>query len=470
LAGSNGLTLGASATGFTVQNNSILGTTALSMSNGGVTTFINNSLESATSWIASTSFANNQFINQTFNNSNGKISFTTNFTLPAGTTVNQANLNITPGVAAMNSSNLTFMNVSAQIALNSIIFQDPRPTVDFEDDGSFTKCTEATFPGQCTEVSFNTSGNNVFVFNVSSFTSYSAQQDVFECPIALSSNLTLTQTAVGTSTCFSFAADNIVLDCNGFNIEYDGAGLGESSGVLADGRNNITVRNCNIIDVNASGDSSIAINFTDTDNSSVYNNSVTSNATSDSKAISLSNSNFNSIENNSVNSFGTGSTNTGILMLASASHNVVVNNVVFANATSAGSSISATGGGIQNNTYEGNNLTFFGGSGGTGIILGSSANATVASNNIFINLSGAGQTIGISGVSVESILRNNTVTAWGSSAPQALNLGGDFNTVYNNTFAGRGTGTSAEGARVTGEDNFIYNKSRLKVRLVDQAQ
>ncbi|MEM3890418.1 MAG: DUF2341 domain-containing protein, partial [Candidatus Micrarchaeia archaeon] len=69
---------------------------------------------------------------------------------------------------------------------------------------------------------------------------------------------TLTQNVSSSGTCFTIAADNITLDCQGYTINHTSSG----SGVYASGRTSIAIRNCTVI-----GDTS-------SDNYGIYLNSV----------------------------------------------------------------------------------------------------------------------------------------------------------------------------------------------------
>ncbi|MBD3318713.1 hypothetical protein GF342_02270 [Candidatus Woesearchaeota archaeon] len=57
------------------------------------------------------------------------------------------------------------MNVTGRIRLENLSFIDPKPTVDYNEDGNFVDCPASL----CTEVSYS---NGTFVFDVAHFTSY----------------------------------------------------------------------------------------------------------------------------------------------------------------------------------------------------------------------------------------------------------------------------------------------------------
>lgn len=132
-------------------------------------------------------------VNQTlFWDGNGSIQVVPGVSVPAGAAVNKSVLNVSLNRAFLNSSAVSFLNDSAQVTLRGIVFGNPRPTVDVDDDGVFANCDVP----QCVEISF---AGGVFVFNVSSFTSYSsieqgtnasfAKSDSSD-PVAAEANLT----------------------------------------------------------------------------------------------------------------------------------------------------------------------------------------------------------------------------------------------------------------------------------------
>ncbi len=77
--------------------------------------------------------------------------------------------------------------------------------------------------------------------------------------------------AAENESCLAINADNITLDCEGHSISGSGSPLANTYGILADGRLNITVKNCNVSGF-ASG-----INLYYTNESAVMNVSVSSN-------------------------------------------------------------------------------------------------------------------------------------------------------------------------------------------------
>ncbi|RJQ21527.1 DUF11 domain-containing protein, partial [Candidatus Woesearchaeota archaeon] len=186
IAGSNNIlrnaTLFGGSTGLLVQsgNTNIVDRVQISTNTGNALRLIsgtgNNSLQNITllsdaTWLLTDSVANNSLENITFLNSNGSIGLPGNSTLPATITVDTSKINITLNRAFLNSTNLSFLNTSAQITLSGLALTTPEPIVDFNDDGLYQYCS----PPQCTFVSF---GGGTLVYNVSSFTGYSSAGNV----------------------------------------------------------------------------------------------------------------------------------------------------------------------------------------------------------------------------------------------------------------------------------------------------
>ncbi|RJQ22452.1 hypothetical protein C4580_00150 [Candidatus Woesearchaeota archaeon] len=225
-------------------------------------------LAHSTIWVANDQ-ANN-LTNVTFLTVNGSIRY--NGTLALTTeNITQTHLNITNNTAFANSTAVPILNTTAQITFFNNVFPNPDPQADFEDDGTFAPCTAP----QCTEVSF---AGGTYVFNVASFTTYSTFANVACGNIAASG--VLTGNISSNTDCITITADNVELDCRGFSIFYDGDAEGYV-GITAANRNNISVKNCRIIDLTAASNNNHAIELNDVQNSTFTNNSLyTSSVTS----------------------------------------------------------------------------------------------------------------------------------------------------------------------------------------------
>lgn len=132
--------------------------------------FTNVTLRANGTWVQSATTAVNQSFTQArFDNFSAGNLFFDNFTLPGDSLVGQSNLSVGANTTFLNSSQLPFLNVSAQITLRSLPFNNPLPLVDENDTGVFLPCDSS----RCTVIS---SGAGIIVFNVTGFTSYAASE------------------------------------------------------------------------------------------------------------------------------------------------------------------------------------------------------------------------------------------------------------------------------------------------------
>jgi len=329
-------------------------------------TLISNRISSNTSYI-SIGATGTSSTNTTFEQESSSVRFIPTITLPS--TISTADLNLTFNRVFLKSSTLSFLNTSAEITLRNITFAIPQPLVDLEDDGSFEVCN----PPQCHEISYS---NGIFVFNVSSFTTYSSNQSAAN-PISTCNdnpNVTgtwiVTQNLASNGTCLNILSNDIVLDCNGFYL----TGNSTKTGINATGRNNVTIKNC-IVQNFSSG-----ILLSGTNSSFLLNNTAKSGAGS---AIHLvTNSNNNMLIDNS----GSSVSSSGIQLTSSygntltrnrafsenniALHFVYASNNVFDNNTISGGPFSAIGihfGAGFNNTFTNTEIIFNGSPGGVAI-------------------------------------------------------------------------------------------------------
>ncbi len=141
---------------------------AILLFNANSTVFNNTILFNPAEWINSTGTnLNNNFTNTTFEHPNASARFFGRFVLNGTHEITKARLNMTFNRVFLNSSNVTPLNTSAILTFRAITSIDPTPIRDFEDDGSFDVCS----PPSCVELGYS---GNVFVYNVTSFTTYSS--------------------------------------------------------------------------------------------------------------------------------------------------------------------------------------------------------------------------------------------------------------------------------------------------------
>lgn len=191
------------------------------------------------------------------------------------------------------------------------------------------------------------------------------------------------------ASCIGIGANNIVLDCNGYNITYGGNNSEIRAIANPDGYDNITIKNC-IISQNGTWHAQHAIAFEGSENAVIFNNTITTFG------------GLNSIENGSFGiRFDINSTNANI-----------TSNIIN---TSGAYSI--------------------------GIYLGSSGNSTI-NNNIIITSGNYAKGLFIDG-SQSNNITSNRITTSGQNAAGIHNLMDcSFSLIYNNTIITSGNNNS----------------------------
>jgi len=214
-------------------------------------TFINNTVISAT-WIQTFAGSSNAFFNTTFlNTENGSIRLD-NFTLLEENDITISNLTINTNAAFVNTTQIPQINSSGQVTLEGLVGNDVDPIVDFEDDGTFATCSSP----QCVEDSF--SGGS-FVFNVSSFTTYSTLS-VLACGDSVTADTNLTKNLTCVGEALTVTGHNVLFDCKGFNITYRTSSDSSSFAIKAENVSNLTIQNCGLFDSGTGGSGSVVVN------------------------------------------------------------------------------------------------------------------------------------------------------------------------------------------------------------------
>ena len=143
------------------------------------------------------------------------------------------------------------------------------------------------------------------------------------CGATITTNTTLDGNMTCSGTALVLGADNLVLDCTGYTINFSTGGASSTYGVYSvSGRNNITIKNCNIVDGNwsTSGTSRYGIYVRTTTNSNIMNNSISTNSSI--PIYFYSASNYNNVTSNNVTSISSA----GILLASSNNNRLVSNN------------------------------------------------------------------------------------------------------------------------------------------------
>ena len=225
---------------------------------------------------------------------------------------------------------------------------------------------------------------------------YTTQEASFDCQtISSPGYYTLISNVTSTGTCFTIDSDNVTLDCNNYKITYSTGGVDNNLGITSQQKDNVTVKNCNVVDGNWSGG---------TNRHGIY---------------------FYDVNNDTIqNSFVNTSNGAAIYVYVAGSVNVT---------DSTGISDSFIGMYIrntENSTIRDNIATSISSQVGLNII--------TSSNNSFINntvTSSWNNVVRIATVSLNNTLTNNTFIAGsGSSTLLSIDSGSGNNTFYYNNF------------------------------------
>ncbi|MEK6822592.1 MAG: right-handed parallel beta-helix repeat-containing protein, partial [Nanoarchaeota archaeon] len=474
-----------------VINTSGVGSYGIHITTSNTTQFINNTLFDTSQWIFSPISAdtNNTFINTTFRTSDTSVRFS-NFTTTARYNLTHSVLNLGHNAVSFNASNISFMNGTAQLTFNGIAFISPQVIVDIDDDGTFVAC-----PSDVCDPPSYISGT--VVTNVTHFTNYSTREGPIQCG-SINQNVTLSEDINSTGDCLTLTESNIVIDCAGFEINYSQGSRGH--GIVASGLNNITIKNCSIVnDFNNLQTAAHGINLTNVNHSFVLANNVTVDG-DQSAALYLesvvnttfrmnwinttgtgsqkfgiritTNAHNNTVSNNTVHTQGTGNLNVGIRVESTAFGNLVSHNVIVTNGTTsnygiflqtsasnntlANNTIQTRGSGgsnygvylfdaVSDTTVQGNIIDTNGTDNDYGVFLQSTTtNNTIANNTIRTGGTG-GSNLGVymSSTANDNVLRGNVVQTGGTSANQGVRLQSvGANSILNNSIVAGGSAGS----------------------------
>jgi hypothetical protein len=430
-------------------------------------TFSNNVLFNPGQWINSTPATLNNFTNTTFRNANGAIRHNGTFGLNRSATeandITQAKLNTTTNRANLNSSNLSFLNQSAEITFFGLSLNDPSPVSDFDDDSTFIACTNNI----CSEVSYST---GTYVFTVTQFTGYSSQESrPSTCPITINVSSTLNGTlsdGVPNAACITFGSNNLELECQGQTIQYGVNGTpGENStGVLGVDRTNLTVKNCTIVDINESGLRGYGINFTRVNNSLIANNTIQNNQSTISANALLASVVLNSLVlTNTIVSQGSAAP--AAVDFDGSYNNTFRSNTVYANATGSNLGIAFRLSPGGNTLVEGNTMTavsLLGFSIVIDILFTGSDNNTIVNNTLIAGGENSSHGISIA-AGINNNVSNNNLRINGTTHARGISLEAPStgNLFHNNNISTTSTCTNCYGIVITLANNSRFNTTTL---------
>ena len=265
---------------------------------------------------------------------------------------------------------------------------------------------------------------------------------------------TLTQNVSSQGTCFTITQPNITLDCNGYWINYSINGLENTYGIYTN-QFNTTIKNCNIVEGNWSGNSNReGIYLVGSTNSTLFNNFVN---TSNSSACYITGSNFSNVTSNRIYS----NSSIALALKYSVNSYTLVDNLIVSLFGQYGLECYGTNSNISSNNVSGLNGMRFTHQNSfltNNIIVGTNhrgLSSIGGENNIIEGNIVNGVTNGI--MFYESL--NNTVTSniitGGSSSAMYLYSSSSNNTLLNNTCSG------SEGIRISlnSDNNILVNNT-----------
>jgi hypothetical protein len=254
----------------------------------------------------------------------------------------------------------------------------------------------------------------------------------------------------------NITANDVLIDCQGFAITYNTAGGSTLMGIDAingaNARTNLTIKNCIIQKTTGVQTAGYGIRLTRYSNSSIINNTIYTNGTSNNYGIYLTtNCLGNRIENNTIRTNGSLTGNTGIYLVSGVSNNVLRDNTIFTwgTTTSYGIWISTN---AHNNSIQQNAISTYGtaaSSASWGIYITSGAENTTVTRN-WINTSGTNTNYGIflqnnvnrTNITHNYIFTNGTATNYGIYLYGTTALKVEKNEIRNNTIIANGNSSS----------------------------
>jgi len=163
----------------------------------------------------------------------------------------------------------------------------------------------------CSE--FSHPNSNEYKFNVVGFTNYSLGELDLQCDVPITTpnlNIVVGLNLDCNGNAIDIGANGIVLDCEGHRISYGLNGSNNSYGIENNGYSNLTIKNCNIVEMNVSGVESHGIysyNTSAFSGSGFLDNEITT-ISNGSHGIYLVYHNDVNINNNTISVSGTNST------------------------------------------------------------------------------------------------------------------------------------------------------------------
>jgi len=304
----------------------------------------------------------------------------------------------------------------------------------------------------------------------------SAAANITTCGTTISSpgQYELNQSLNGTTTCLTVTSNDVEINCLGNAISYGSNGANGAIGINAIlgliPKTNLTVKNCIIQDVNASGTTGYGIMLTRFSDSYIFNNTILTNGTATNHGMYLTtSSNNNLIENNTINALGSTTGNYGIYLLSASDNNVIRGNTITATGTTTSYSLLISTGSdsniVQNNSFSTFSTAATGNTDGNTVYISGSVNNSISENYIYGSSRARNYLVYLVNVADNNTITNNNIINNGS---EGTNYGvyaiySSSNLIQGNTIHVNGT-TAIYGVYISSAShNDLINNTLLPI-------
>lgn len=174
-----------------------------------------------------------------------------------------------------------------------------------------------------------------FIINSSYTDNGSLAQIVNDCGNLNTTNgvYTLSNNVNSSTTCFNIRANNITLNCNGYEINYSHTGSTVGYGINITGYNYTKVNNCRILEGKSTINSKYAILLSQASNVTIYNNTINTSGIGSTSILLTTFSYNNNLTENMITSLGN---SMGIEFYNPAHYNTINNNTIISNSRNNG--------------------------------------------------------------------------------------------------------------------------------------
>jgi len=291
-------------------------------------------------------------------------------------------------------------------------------------------------------------------------------------------NYSLTKNVTSSGTCFIIKANDITLDCKGFEIKYSQSVRGY--GVNISSQNYTTIKSCDIVQVGIANKDSYGVYiYRNSSNNKVFNNSITTIASESYGVYLLQETYNNSVYNNTITTSGL--VGIGVFLDTNVYENSIYNNTlttgslvaegvkisdghdnsIHSNTISSGDGTASHGISLvlvsKNNSIYGNTITAIG-TGADGLHLNSAHNNSVYDNIITV-VGGVAHGVALINPAGNNLIFNNNITVNGDSVNGIDAAAAYENFIFNNIITI--TTPDSAGIRLNNDayQTFIYNNT-----------